>query len=364
VIGPIFPKGGGVGTVDHVLLTCSLNNRFEMLLLNTSRTKAGDGKDNSLALINLYYYFTQLSRLLWILLFQRPQIVHQSVTDGIAFFKETSFLLAARLSGAKTVAHMHGNLDAEINQSSPVRKRLIRAALSVPHRIIVLHKYLRTFLYEKESPSLNISVVPNSIDSSIAMAMESLMRQNQAGCLVISLGWVGGSKGLFDVLRAAPLVRAQYPQIRFVFAGALERRVTEEMIQRAVVLEGVQDIVSFPGLITGKQRLDLLAQAQVLILPSYHENLPVSILEGMAMGLPVVASAVGGIPEIVEEGRNGYLIQPGDFQALADRILMLARNPSLRQTIGQSNRQRVRREYLPDIFAARIAEVYQDLIRS
>ena len=80
------------------------------------------------------------------------------------------------------------------------------------------------------------------------------------------------------------------------------------------------------------------------------------------MGLPVVTTAIAGIPEIVQENINGYLIQPGDIQALADRLLRLAKDPDLRQRIGQANRKRVYDEYHPDVFAIRIAAVYHSLL--
>jgi len=114
--------------------------------------------------------------------------------------------------------------------------------------------------------------------------------------------------------------------------------------------------------VTGAAKLDLLAQASIFILPSYQENLPVALLEAMAMGLPVVTTPVAGIPDMVEEGRNGFLVPPGDYAGLAERLVRLAHDPALRRSMGEANVAKVRQEYHPALFAKRIADVYRKLL--
>ena len=85
--------------------------------------------------------------------------------------------------------------------------------------------------------------------------------------------------------------------------------------------------------------------ADIFILPSYNEGLPMSILEAMSYGLPVISTPVGGIPEIVKDGVNGYLIFPGDNEALAEKIELLAKNKELRLRMGQENYKLVSQKY-------------------
>ena len=364
VVGPLFPKGGGEGMVNKILLTSCLSDQFEMVHLDTGRTKAGEGKESKIALINFYYYFRQLSKLLWILLLQRPQIMHQSVTDQLALWKESTFMLLARILGVKVVAHMHGPvLDLQLRQSSPWKKRLMIAALSVPHVIIALSEYWRTFFTTEVSSHLRVIVVPNCIDQSIAQAMDRVESENkEQGCLVLFLGWLSMRKGLPDALRAASLVRRQVPEVRFVFAGSLEPGSHKDTLERACEVAGLEGNVSFPGLVIGDEKLALLSEASIFILPSYNENLPVAILEAMAMGLPIVTTLVGGIPDMIKDGSGGFLIQPGDYEALAERIVHLAKDPGLRRRMGQANVARVRQEYHPRIFFSRIASLYKQLL--
>ena len=86
-----------------------------------------------------------------------------------------------------------------------------------------------------------------------------------------------------------------------------------------------------------------IPKSDIFILPSYAEGLPIAILEAMAAKLPVISTSVGSIPEVIKEKINGYLIKPGDYKALANRIILLAKNKSLRMKIGNNNRNILKR---------------------
>jgi glycosyltransferase involved in cell wall biosynthesis len=363
VVGPIFPEGGGVGKVNSILLASRLSDQFEMMHLDTGRTGPGEGKEGTWAAINFYYFFSQCLRLLSLLIARRPQILHQSVTDGVALWKESAFMLLARMAGVKVVAHLHGpRLEAQLCGSHTLQGRLAARALHIPHVVLVLSEYWRTLLSERVSSHLNVVVIPNSVDTSIAEAMDRSTEGHQMdGRTILFLGWVGARKGVLDALRAVPLVRQQVPGVRFVFAGALDPE-SQQTVRQACEAARMEGNVSFPGLVTGGAKLALLAEADVFILPSHHENLPVAILEAMAMGLPVVATPVGGVPELIEDGCGGFLIRPGDYEALADRILDLLRDPELRHRMGRFNSMRVRQNHAPDAYASRMASLYQSLI--
>jgi glycosyltransferase involved in cell wall biosynthesis len=178
---------------------------------------------------------------------------------------------------------------------------------------------------------------------------------------VLFMGWLGTRKGLPEALRAVPLVREAVPEARFVFAGVVVRQ-EKETIQPLCEAAERAGGVSFPGFMAGKEKLALLSQASALILPSHAENLPVSVIEAMAMGLPVVTTPVGGVPEVVTDGHNGFLIQPGDHLALADRIVRLARDPELRRTMGQTNAAKARQQFHPALFAARMQRIYHGVL--
>lgn len=367
VVGPVFPIGGGVGMVNKILLEShGLNEDFEMYHLNTSRGKAGSDKVGTLALINLYYFVGQAFKLLQILIIKRPLILHQAVSWGIAFWKEAFFMLLARCFGVKIIAHIHGSmLDTQIRKCNRIQKRMMKVAFGIPHKTIVLSEYWRKVLTEEVSPALNVVIIPNSIDSSIANAMEwEVIINDKKECLVLFLGWLCARKGLLDALHAAELVRQRKPEVHFVFAGNLQPGPDKEMIENACRDASSTGNVTFPGLVTGEGKLSLLSRASLFILPSYHENLPVAILEAMSMGLPIVATPIAGVPELLEDGKNGFLIQPGDYMALAERIIQLTEDPKLCHTMAKANIAKIREAYHPCVFEMKMKTLYRDLLQN
>lgn len=365
IIGPVFPRGGGVGMVNSILLHSDLNENFEMLSLDTGRTKAGSGKETTLAPINFLYFFQQLWRLLVIMVTKRPKLIHQSVTYGPAFWKEHTFILIARLLGAKAVSHIHGSvLDVELRKSSPRKKRWMTRALSLSNSIIVLSEHWKQFLLTEVSPKLNVAIIANSIDHSIAGAMEDGTDFAAREKMVFFIGSLGTRKGVHDALRAVPLIKAEMPEMEFVFGGKVElgheKEMIEELCRKATEEHGVQ----FPGLITGDTKLHYFKTASIFILPSYNENLPVSILEAMAMGLPVVSTPIAGVPEMMQDGINGFLIEPGDHEALADRIIKLMQDDDLRREIGERNVKNIQKNFHPRIFAQNVSQLYEDVLKT
>jgi len=107
---------------------------------------------------------------------------------------------------------------------------------------------------------------------------------------------------------------------------------------------------------------ELLAGADLFVLSSRSEGLPMSVLEAMAAGLPVVASAVGGVPELVRDGETGALVPPGDSAALAQAIRRIACDPALRDRLGESGRQRVEREFSIAGCRREHVELYRTLV--
>jgi glycosyltransferase involved in cell wall biosynthesis len=132
-----------------------------------------------------------------------------------------------------------------------------------------------------------------------------------------------------------------------------------EDVARCVRESGVQDQVRLPGWVSGELKSRLLHEAAIFALPSYNENLPVSIIEAMDQALPIVSTTVGGIPDLVRHGLDGYLVPPGSIDELANRIVELLRNDDLRSRMGENGRRRVSSTFSPELAVASIAAVYR-----
>ena len=117
----------------------------------------------------------------------------------------------------------------------------------------------------------------------------------------------------------------------------------------------------FEGWVSGEKKHQLLSISDVYILPSYHEGLPISILEAMYYQLPVISTPVGGTAEAVQEGVNGFLVTPGDKAALYDRLVKFMVQPDLARTMGVASGRIVSR-YLPDTIFAQLSDIYKSML--
>ena len=148
------------------------------------------------------------------------------------------------------------------------------------------------------------------------------------------------AKGLQYALEAISLIRCSMPNINYVIVGAGSLKPELEMLAKHV---GIDKIVEFRGSQPPFEVKRTMSEADILLLSSVKEEFGVVLAEAQAMGLPIVATRVGGVPEVVDDGVTGFLVPPRDPQALADKLLLLANNPELRRQMGERGRERVKR---------------------
>lgn len=364
VIGPSPGQPDGLATFIGILLTApSLRRDYELIHLDTTRGKRGAGVASRLNLINLGYFARQVAGFIGLALRRRPRVVHLPVTSYWAFWKDSAFIVLSRLLGMRVVAHLHGGMfDRYYRSRSRPEQILMAAAMRRADVVVALSNYWRTFLLQEVDPRLRVEVVPNTVDPLFAEAVLRREEPRRDGSAVLFVGSLGKRKGVFDILRAIPLVLAEHPNARFLFAGLEDARGEKAEIDRICAEQGLGDAVRFLGRVTGKDKLDLFLGATVFILPSHGENLPYAVIEAMGAGLPLVTTPVGAIPELVEHGRHGLLIEPGDHEALAAGISRLLSDEPLRRAMSAANRERIREGYLPEVAATHFARIYDGLL--
>jgi glycosyltransferase involved in cell wall biosynthesis len=178
--------------------------------------------------------------------------------------------------------------------------------------------------------------------------------------ILISVASLHEHKGHAYLLDAMARVHREFPRARLLLAGKVPERRRAALHERVDAL-GLVGVVSFLG-----RREDiplLLAASDVFVMPSLREGFPVALLEAGAAGLAAVASSVGGIPEIVDDGVTGVLVPPGDHARLADATLRLLRDPSRMQAMGDAARQRVHGRFVLQETIRQLEELYLDLLQ-
>jgi glycosyltransferase involved in cell wall biosynthesis len=169
------------------------------------------------------------------------------------------------------------------------------------------------------------------------------------------MGRLGQRKGVYDIIESARQLKENRVQIHLYGDGEIDQ------VQKAVEDSGVSDIVKVRGWIDGSRKDQTFQESNVLLLPSYNEGLPISVLEAMAYGLPVVATDVGGVAEAVENGVNGYLLNPGETEKLAHCIKQLADSRELRLSMGKEGYALAREKFDLPVIVRQLETLYDEL---
>ena len=185
--------------------------------------------------------------------------------------------------------------------------------------------------------------------------------QRKCNNTVLFLGELGKRKGCYDIPAVIAQVKKSIPAVRFVLAGA-GSEVDEKAIKKLIDEKGVSDNVEFPGWVRGDTKDKLLREADVFFLPSYNEGMPMSVLDAMGYGLPVVSTNVGGIPKIVHDGENGYCCKAGDTDVMSEAITDLLMDQLKREKMAEDSISIVKAKYSLEAHISCMEDVYEKVM--
>lgn len=210
------------------------------------------------------------------------------------------------------------------------------------------------YLRRRLCPAEKISVIHNAYSLEIENMPPSAPPD---GATVGFVGRLSDQKGVEYLVRAAPIVLAKHPDAKFVVIGDGPERIGLEHLARSL---GVAAAIDFAGY--QPEPSDGIKRSAVMTIPSIYDPFPLVTLEVMALGRPLVASSVGGIPEAVEDGRTGFLVPPRDPEALGGAIVRLLDSSELRAEMGAAARVRAREEFSPKAISGQFAALYRRLL--
>lgn len=193
------------------------------------------------------------------------------------------------------------------------------------------------------------------------LEMDRLARRSrppEAGVRFICVGRLSPEKGQTGLLEVFARLAKERPNVRLDLVG--DGPDSDELRQFVAKL-GLSDTVAFLGRLPEEATLKEIAEADVLVLPSFMEGLPVVLMEAMAMGVPVISSRVAGIPELVRDGENGLLFTPSHWDELLHCLERMADDPGLRASFAEKGAEAVVREFDIQLSAARLENMYRDI---
>ena len=253
-------------------------------------------------------------------------------------------LVARRMAHAKILVHLH--------------ERIIEERGPIPITPVI--DYADAVIANSRATAARVhGIRPDVVYAGVQVPQYQAAKtaQDEERIVIGTAGRLVPIKGIVYLLRALNLLHDQFPGLHLEIAGegceraALENEVKSMTLQRRVRFLGWQSELSaaFDGW-------------NIFVLPSLEESFGISILEAMAYGLPVIASDVGGIPEVVEHGRSGWLVPPRSPEALAERLKSMLVNPDERRAFGSAARERVRANFSAQRMVSSISKVYDRLM--
>jgi len=282
-----------------------------------------------------FYLAATLGRVAASALGRGPDLLHINLSSHGSALRKWAVAATARRVGLPYVVHLHGSRFASyFDAAGPRLRAAIVRMFEGAARVVVLGGVWRDWLAAR-APASRIDILPNAVAAPVGLAP----RPPDVPVHILFLGRIGPRKGVDELLHA--LAALPLGSWRATLAGDGDLAGA----RAAVALLGLEGRVAIPGWVGPAPVRALLEDCDILALPSHQENLPMSLIEGMAYGRAVIGTPVGAVADIVRPFETGLLVPPGDARALAAALLSLIEDPALRARLGDGA-MRLHRETL------------------
>jgi glycosyltransferase involved in cell wall biosynthesis len=273
----------------------------------------------------------------------KPDVVLMFTAGGLGFVEKSLYARLASLVGIPSFMWMVGGEFMTRTQHSPRYRKFAAVLLRWPTLLLSPGPTWQRFysdvfgIAEERCPVIDSWVG----DKRLFNIQRTVNNSTSSPVSIVFVGWVARGKGVFDLIAAALRLDGDptLPDFRITFVGG---GAALEEIREAVQTHGLARKVSVTGWITDAAKRDLLASADIFVLPSHAEGLPLALLEAMVVGLPVVTTPVGSIPDVVGDTVEGLLVPVRDSERLASALARLVRDPEERRRLGNAAAERAK----------------------
>jgi glycosyltransferase involved in cell wall biosynthesis len=352
LVGPHAQSRGGVAATVRALADV-LSDRFDVVVLSTQ-------VDASVAR-KLRVMASTLRALDRLCRRGDVDLVHVHASPGISFARKAAATAIARRRGVPLVFHVHGGGFRAQLRGCGARgwpgRRVLRWALEGADAVVALTPGWAADLSAFARIS-RLRVVPNAPEL-LRVDCDHAPRNGSDTSTILYLGHLYKDKGVYELVDAFARLHADRPRLRLVLAG--EGREHQSLVDYSNRL-GLNGSVQLPGWVDAEHKAHLLASAACLVLPSYHEGLPLAVLEAMTAGVPVIASAVGGVPEVARDGFEALLVEPRDPVALEQAVARVIDDREFARRLAVAARRRALEEYSTAALGRRVAAIYDELL--
>lgn len=302
------------------------------------------------------------------------RIVHLHTCSGFSFFRSAADAWIARRAGCRVVLHIHGaGFDRFFAEASPLARRLIRGELTRADAVVALSRGWAKAL-SACAPAARVIVIENAVATDMedtgdgpALPVDRKVDHQAAvgeACRFLMLARMDAWKGVNDLLTACGILKHRSRRFRLTLAGPEGSAGNAGELARKIKETDLDLFVRYIGPVSGSAKANLWRETDVLVQPSHQEGMPMALLEALARGLPVVATRVGAIPEVLTDGREGRLVTPHAPEELAAALQKIIDDPRERAAMGRAARELAQRRYSLKRMEADLDALYARLLTS
>lgn len=289
------------------------------------------------------------------LIFHKPDIVHIHSSFGPSFYRKMPFIYLSSLRNIPIINHIHGaDFDEFYERAPAVKKKWIGKVYNKCTKVLVLSEEWKNHI-ERIVPADRIDILEN-----YCIIPKEPYDSGRNMEQILFVGEIGRRKGCYDIPSIWENVVRQAPSARLVMAGDGEI----EKVREAFEEKNVSSQVFFPGWVRGEDKERLFKESAIFLFPSYHEGMPMAILEAMSYGMGIVTTSVGGISKLIRNGENGYIREPGDIDTISSDIVCLLTNRDRCIAYGSRARENVKENYGRARHLERLCEIYESVARN
>ena len=348
VVGQLPPPYHGSNVMAKAMVRALNARGYQVEFVDKSFSKSIEaiGKPSLYKILRIPVLAIQI---LFACLFKRPALCIYFIACGkSAFLVDSFFLFLLRLCQLPYILRFGGKGFRKLKDEGFMWKFFVSSALSNALGGMVLGE---TMKWDVTSfiPDDRLAYVPSAVPYHPFASRETQNSYVQ----VVYLSNLIPSKGPFEVLKAANIILQKQKNVHFVLAGADNSQFFTEQLRSYIVENRLQDYVIMPGAVHGEEKQKLMASSDIFVFPSYYEYEVFGTvnIEAMSWGLPVISSTEGAIPEIVHNGITGFIVDPKSPEEIADKILILVKNPDLRRKMGMRGREVFESKYTLEAYA-------------
>lgn len=301
----------------------------------------------------LYYAIVAYILVLLNLIFdRRVKILHIHTAADASFWRKSQFVKLGKLFRKKMILHVHASRFKDFYGESAKKEKILSNLLQTD-KLVVLSQSWRDWFISIGVPQKKIVVLNN-----ITAYPKTSQQTKDLKLHFLFMGEIGERKGVFDIIRALANNK-EYLKDKMILRIGGNRN--EDKLISAINNAGLQDFVKFEGWVSGDKKVKLLNWADVYILPSFNEGLPIGILEAMSYNCAIISTPVGGISEVVTPNINGILVTPGNDKEIAQAIIDCVDNREQTTQYGKAC-AKVVEAYLPHNVLIHLLSIYKELL--